>query len=109
MVKTMVKSNNQTLKRMRKRHSLWSVYGIPAIFNENGTQVFKLQSGTILDLRDYNTKLIMAINPIAEERNHYENTDCVNGMRIYIENLTKYKTDWNIEFRILTMNGWEHA
>jgi hypothetical protein len=109
MVKTMAKSTHQKLLRMQKRHSLWSVYGIPSIFNENGTVIHKLESGTILDLRTYTTKLIVAINPTAEERNHYENTDCVQGMRLYIEKLTKYKTDWNIEFRILTMNGWEHA
>jgi hypothetical protein len=102
-----MKSHNQYLKRMAKRHSLWSVYGLPAIYNENGTLVFKLKSGDILDLRDYHTKLILGINPKAEEKNRYENTDCVQGMRIYIENLTKYKTEWNIEYRILTMNRWD--
>jgi len=104
-----MKSLHQKLLRMQKRHSLWSVYGIPAIYTKNGIVFIQLRSGMILDLRNCAATLIMAINPSAEEKNHYEKTDCVNGQRIFIEKLTKYDKEWNIEYRILTMNGWEHS
>ena len=104
----MGKSKAQYWKRMVKRHSLWSVFGSPAIFAEDGHVITKLEVKKFYDFRTLLVKGIMAINPKAEERNHYDPTDVINGMKLYIEAITKYKTDYNIEYRIINRTEWEH-
>jgi len=107
MVKTMAKSKAQYWKRMVKRHSLWSVWGSPAIFAEDGRIIQKLEAKKFYDFRTLLVKGILGINPTAPECNQYIDSDLVNGNKIYIEFIKQHGVE-NIGYRIITRKEWEH-
>jgi hypothetical protein len=105
MVKTMVKSLNQQLKRMRKRHPLLIAVGLPIVVTDSGCHVISIESGKKYDLRNKAIALYLGGEPESVKQHAFNLNPQIGGKSFYIEKISSIdvsRTQKKIEYRILT-------
>jgi hypothetical protein len=94
----MVKSQTQILKRMRKRHPLFTLHGDPICFSGLGYNNCRIESGKKYDFRDSKAKLYLGNDPSGIEHPTHQ----VDGTLIYIVFVKPQTHNPNIGYIILT-------